>query len=182
MCFNSDTMSFSSDVSSSSTTRSPDLQPNSGLFKDFLLLLGIIAMFTLLWPAQGGGDNSAAKNLRIVFEATSGSSTTAETLLERVESAQKNFGAQGEITVIGYWDGVRMFRLADNPLAARLESLADSGVDFIVGEQSMKDSEMPSSDLLPFARTVKSGAEEARRMEKQGWARVRDGDSYVSPL
>ena len=174
-------MQFSPEFSSSSHSTS-NLQPNSGLLKDLVLLLGIIGMFVLLWPEQAGGTDPLAQNLRIVFEATNGTAEAAEMLLDRIESAQKNFRDQAEISVVAYWDGVRMLRASANPLADRLANLADSGVDIIVCEQSMTDAEMPTSDLLPFARTVKSGSEEARRMEKQGWARVRDGDSYVSPL
>ncbi len=174
-------MQFSPEFSSSSQSTS-NLQPNSGLLKDLVLLVGIIAMFVLLWPEQADGPSPLAQNLRIVFEATSGTPETAESLLTRIENAQKNFGSQADISVVAYWDGVRMFRAPGNPLADRLASAADNGLDIIVCEQSMADAEIRSSDLLPFVRTVKSGSEEARQMEKQGWARVRDGDSYVNPL
>jgi uncharacterized protein len=173
-------MQFNPDISSRYSTSS-NPRPDTGLLKDFILLAGIIALFTLFWPEQSGSTEPGG-NLRIVFEATSGTPDAAETLLGRVESAHHNFGERAEISVIAYWDGIRMLRGEGNPLSDRLAKLADGGIDIIACQQSLKDAEMPSAELVPFARTVRSGAEEARRMEKQGWARVRDGESYVSPL
>jgi intracellular sulfur oxidation DsrE/DsrF family protein len=173
-------MAFNPD-SSPSNHSSTIHDPGSGLLKDLVLLAGIVALFFVLWPEPAAGTDSG-NSLRIVFEATNGSPEAADVLIGRIESAQRNFHGQAEIAIIAYWDGVRMLRATENPFAQRLTRLADAGVDIIVGQQSMKDAEMPESDLLPFARTVRSGAEEARRMEKQGWARVRDGETYVSPL
>lgn len=173
-------MQFTPDISSSTHSNEP--RPYAGLTKDLVLLAGIIAMFVLLWPDPTASTDSDNRSLKIVFEATIGNHDAAEALITRIESAHKNFRDQAEIAVVAYWDGVRMMRDADNPLDERLAHLADGGIDFIVCQQSMKDAEMPGSDVVAFARTVRSGSEEARRLEKQGWARVRDGESYVSPL
>lgn len=160
----------------------PDSSNLNGLGKDLLLLAGIIAMFFLLWPDESAGNDAESRTLKIAFEATTGSAPASEALIARIEGAEKTFRDSAEIVVVAYWDGVRMFREEDNALEERLAKLADNGVDFIVCQQSLTDAEMSQSDLLAFTRTVRSGSEEARRLEKQGWARVPDGDSYVSPL
>lgn len=173
-------MQFNPDISQSDHPHEP--RPHTGLAKDLILLAGIIAMFVLLWPDPSAGTDPDNRNLKIVFEATVGNQDAADALITRVERTHDNFRDQAEITVIAYWDGVRMMRAMGNPLDERLAQLADGGIEFMVCQQSLKDAEMPDSDVVAFARTVKSGSEEARRLEKQGWARVRDGESYVSAL
>ncbi|MEX2381655.1 MAG: hypothetical protein WD490_04675, partial [Opitutales bacterium] len=59
---------------------------------------------------------------------------------------------------------------------------ADRGVDFVACQTGLNEARMTPSDLLGFARTVRSGRDEVERLETQGWARVRDGESYVSHL
>jgi len=150
--------------------------------KDLVLLAGIIAMFALLWPEATSGVDGDGRNLRIVFEATNGSDEATEALLTRIESTQRNLREHANISVVAYWDAVRALRSDENPFRVRLAKLADEGIDFIVCQQSLRDAEMKNGDLLPFTRTVRSGSEEARNRESQGWARVRDGESYVNPL
>jgi intracellular sulfur oxidation DsrE/DsrF family protein len=158
------------------------LEPDTGLVKDILLLLGIVALFVLLWPDPASGTDAPTGQPRVVFEATHGGSDAADQLLARVEHVRRNLGDHAEIALVAYWDGARTVCEQDNRFGKRLARLADAGVDIVVCQQSLRDAEIATSNLLPFVRTVRSGAEEARRLEREGWARVRDGEAYVNPL
>lgn len=150
-----------------------------GLAKD-LFLLGVIGVaFSTCAPVNA---NEAPARLKIVFEMTLESSEAFGALVTDLEGLQKNFGEVTDITVVASSEGVKLYKIAGNVLQPRLAKLADRGVDFIACEQGLEEAAMETSDLLAFVRTVRSGREEVDQLEKQGWARVRSGESYVSHL
>lgn len=138
------------------------------------ILIGVLLASTPAFAAD-----SEQRRLRIAFEISSDSAFAA--FVANVEGLQKNFGELADISVIACSRGAGLLR-AGNPLEARLAKLADQGVDFVVGSEGLAEVEMSPSDLVPFARTVRSGYQEIKQLQEQGWAWVGDGESYVSHL
>lgn len=139
-------------------------------------LAGIVFLATAL--AETG--DSRNERLKIAFELTSDSSF--DSFVSNVEGVKENFEDLAEITVVATSAGVELFRESDNSLHPRLAKLADQGVDFVVGSDGLEEREMTTGDLLGFARTVRSGRDEIEQLTTRGWARVPDGETYVSHL
>lgn len=127
-------------------------------------------------------EDADSGRLKIVFELTNGQETALDAFVSDVEGLRKHSGSLAAITVIASSEGVALLRAGEDKLQQRLAKLADQGVDFVVCETSLEAANLTDGDLLGFARLVKTGNKEVERLEAQGWARVRDGDSYVSHL
>lgn len=140
----------------------------------------ILGLLTALLPSAAGASDTG--RLKIVFEFSNGQSTAFDAFVANVEGLQKNSGTLADITVVATSLGVELLQNGEDSLQERLTKLADHGVDFVVCQAGLEAAGVAPTDLLVFARIVRSGAEEVGRLETQGWARVRDGESYVSHL
>lgn len=140
--------------------------------------LCLLTGFTPIGAANA--PETRENRLKIVFEMASDPDIASEKFVSNVEGLQKDFSNLANISVVASSQGVAMLQAKDNSLESRLAKLADLGVDFMVCSQGLEELEMEVSDLLSFARTVRSGSKEIERLKEQGWACVRDGESYVS--
>lgn len=139
-----------------------------------------LAFLGALLPVAASASDSG--RLRIVFEFSNGQETAFDAFVANVEGLQENSGTLADITVVAISQGVGLLKSGEGSLQERLSKLADRGVDFVVCQKGLEAAGIESTDLLVFARIVRSGAEEVERLETQGWARVADGESYVSHL
>lgn len=156
----------------------------SGSFRvglSWLLRLGLaVTIFATLIPIASADPE--VRRVKVVFEMTNGHEGVFDSFVANVEGLQKHSGSLADITVVASSQGVELFRTGDEGLQQRLAKLADRGVDFVVCQSGLEQAGITAPDLLGFARIVRSGSDEVERLENQGWARVRDGESYVSHL
>ena len=137
-----------------------------------------ILCFTFLPVSAQKGES----RLRILFELSSGNKDSIDDLAKNVEGLRKNAENLADITVFACGNGVLLFHSEQEENAKNLAKMADKGVDFAVCRESLESAGMNESDLVSFARTVKECSKTIEKLEKQGWARIREGESYVSHL
>jgi intracellular sulfur oxidation DsrE/DsrF family protein len=114
---------------------------------------------------------------RVVFDVTVDGTEQWEGVLNNVENARRALGRErADVRVIAHGKGIGLLRKTNTALAARIASLAESGVRFAACENTMKRLALTRDDLLPSVGTVDSGVAEIIRLQGGGWAYLKSGD------
>ncbi|HEY2842827.1 MAG TPA: DsrE family protein, partial [Bryobacteraceae bacterium] len=96
-------------------------------------------------------------------------------LLAHVQNMRIAFADDGgvEIEVVFFGPGLNMLRKTNSEHAETLKRMADQGVKLAACRNSMRDRNVTTEDLFPFATTVDSGVAELVRKQEAGWGYVK---------
>jgi intracellular sulfur oxidation DsrE/DsrF family protein len=95
-------------------------------------------------------------------------------LLAHVQNMRIAFANDGgvEIEVVFFGPGLNMLRKTNSDNADMLGRFATEGVKLAACRNSMRDRNLTTEDLFPFATTVDSGVAELVRKQEAGWAYI----------
>lgn len=137
--------------------------------------LVLLAVSGVVAAAAFGSDTRHARH-RVVFEVNVDGQEAWDAILNNVENVRAALGARAvEVEIVAHGKGLGLLVAAGNPVAARLESLAKSGVVLAACENTMKRKKVTRAELLPFATTVDSGVAEVVRKQEAGWSYIKAG-------
>ena len=96
-------------------------------------------------------------------------------LLAHVQNMQIAFANDGgvEIEVVFFGPGLNMLRKTNSGHGDILKRFSDQGVKFAACRNSMRDRNLTTEDLFPFAITVDAGVAELVRKQETGWAYIK---------
>ena len=96
-------------------------------------------------------------------------------LLAHVQNMRIAFANDGgiEIEVVFFGPGLNMLRKTNSDHADILKRFAEQGVKLVACRNSMRDRNLTTEDLFPFASTVDSGVAELVRKQEAGWAYIK---------
>jgi intracellular sulfur oxidation DsrE/DsrF family protein len=107
-----------------------------------------------------------------VFQMTDPKGDEWDHLLAHVINMRKAFATDGgvEIEVVFFGAGLDMLRKTNIDDAAIFADFATQGVKLAACQNSMRDRNVKTEDLFPFASQVDSGVAELVRKQEAGWA------------
>jgi hypothetical protein len=96
-------------------------------------------------------------------------------LLAHVQNMRIAFANDGgvEIEVVFLGPGLNMLRKTNSDNADMLQRFATEGVKLAACRNSMRDRNITTEDLFPFATTVDAGVAELVRKQEAGWAYIK---------
>ncbi len=96
-------------------------------------------------------------------------------LLAHVQNVRLAFANDGgvEVEVVFFGPGLNMLRKTNSDNAAILQRYSTEGVKLAACRNSMRDRNLTTEDLFPFAVTVDSGVAELVRKQEAGWAYIK---------
>jgi uncharacterized protein len=96
-------------------------------------------------------------------------------LLAHVQNMRIAFANDGgvEIEVVFFGPGLNMLRKTNSDHADMLRRFATEGVKLAACRNSMRDRNITTEDLFPFATTVDAGVAELVRKQEAGWAYIK---------
>jgi intracellular sulfur oxidation DsrE/DsrF family protein len=116
----------------------------------------------------------AAPKHHVVFQMTEAEGPAWDSITPHVNNMRKAFATDGgsQVEVVFFGPGLNMLRKTNTDYAERLKQLADSGVILSACQNSMRDRNVKTEDLFPFASQVDSGIAELARKQEAGWAYI----------
>jgi uncharacterized protein len=96
-------------------------------------------------------------------------------LLAHIQNMRIAFANDGgvEIEAVFFGPGLNMLRKTNTDHADILQRFASEGVKLAACRNSMRDRNITTEDLFPFATTVDSGVAELVRKQEAGWAYIK---------
>jgi intracellular sulfur oxidation DsrE/DsrF family protein len=119
-------------------------------------------------------SQTPAPKHHVVFQLTEAEGPAWESLTPHVNNMRRAFAQDGgsEVEVVFFGPGLYMLRKTNSAYAERLKQLADSGVKLSACQNSMRERNVKTEDLFPFASQVDSGIAELARKQEAGWAYI----------
>ena len=110
----------------------------------------------------------------VVFQLSEESGPAWDSLVVHVNNTMKSLAEDGgsEVEVVFYGPGLLMLKKSNTAFEERLEQLSKNGVKLLACRNAMKNRNVKTEDLFPFAGQVDSGIAEMVRKQEAGWAYV----------
>lgn len=136
----------------------------------------IVCVGTLLVAlAAGARGPGAARAARVVVDVSAGEPERWASVITNVENIRGALGPRTEIEVVAYGKGIGLVLAKNTELVERMSKLAAAGVSFVACENTLRKQRIDRKALMPFVRTVDSGAAELVRKQQAGWAYLKPG-------
>jgi len=137
------------------------------------LLLSVTAVLVLL-GCLALSQTPAGPKHHVVLQLSEESGPAWGALILHVNNSMKSLSEDGgsEVEVVFYGPGLLMLKKSNTAYAERLEQLSKSGVKLIACRNAMKNRDLKTEDLFPFAGQVDSGIAEMVRKQEAGWAYI----------
>ena len=112
---------------------------------------------------------------RVVMQMSEPQGDEWSYLLAHIQNVRIAFANDGgvEIEVVFFGPGLNMLRKTNSDNAGMLQRFAADGVKLAACRNSMRDRNITTEDLFPFASTVDSGVAELVRKQEAGWAYIK---------
>jgi uncharacterized protein len=141
------------------------------LFRMFAAL-ALIAAVTMP-SVQAADAPPAAGRYKVVFQISDNDPAKWNLALNNIRNIQQDLGrANVDIELVTYGPGLNMLKL-DSPAAGRIAEALASGAGIVACENTMTNTKVTKSDLLPNIGFVKAGVVELVEKQRQGWAYIR---------
>lgn len=107
---------------------------------------------------------------RIVLQMTTDDSRRVNGILNNAVNLQKFYGLDNvKVAVVAFSAGVRPLLKTDSPVAERVASLRQYGVEFVACGNTLATWEKTEADLLPGVAMATAGIAEIVERQMQGW-------------
>jgi|SRR5579872_1387909 len=112
---------------------------------------------------------------RAVMQMSEPQSDEWNYVLAHIQNMRIAFANDGgvEIEVVFFGPGINMLRKTNTNHEDALKRFAEQGVKLVACRNSMRDRNITTEDLFPFASTVDSGVAELVRKQEAGWAYIK---------
>jgi len=133
-----------------------------------------LAVLVILVVCLGLSQTPAGPKHHVVFQLSEESGPAWGSLILHVNNTMKALSEDGgsEVEVVFYGPGLLMLKKTNTVFAERLEQLSKNGVKLIACRNAMKNRDLKTEDLFPFAGQADSGIAEMVRKQEAGWAYI----------
>ena len=137
------------------------------------ILVSVGALALVLGIAAVSQTPAKSKH-RIVFQLNEESGPAWNSLPLHVNNTMKAFAEDGgaQVEVVFFGPGLLMLTKNSTAFEDRLKQLAESGVKLYACQNAMKNRNVKTEDLFPFADQVPSGIAEIVRKQETGWSYI----------
>ncbi|MEO5374389.1 MAG: DsrE family protein [Alphaproteobacteria bacterium] len=112
---------------------------------------------------------------RVVLQLTEGDAAKANGVMHNAINLQKFYGQDNvKVALVAYAGGVKPFLREGSPVAERVASLRQYGVEFLVCGNTLDALHKTEADLLPGVAVTTSGVAELVERQLKGW-------TYIAP-
>jgi len=112
---------------------------------------------------------------RIMLQLTTGDAREMNSILWNAINLQKFYGIDNvQIAIIAYGAGMKALYAKDSPVAERVRSQLQYGIEYVACANTMETTHRKASELIPGVTVVTAGIAEIVERKLQGWI-------YVSP-
>lgn len=116
---------------------------------------------------------AAAPSHRVVMQVSDNSEATWNQAMNNARNVQQMLGRDNvAIEIVVYGHGISMARF-DSPVAARVASTAEAGIDVVVCENTMKGQKLTRDDMSDKVKFVPAGVVEIMTRQQEGWAYIK---------
>lgn len=133
------------------------------------LLGGAMMLGALALPAV----SHAADKARLVIQVSVNDPATWNLALNNAKNVQKELGKDNvELEIVAFGPGINMLK-ADSEVATRIDEAADSGVQVMACQNTMRGQKLSKEDMNAKVGYVPSGVVEIMRRQQGGYAYLR---------
>lgn len=133
------------------------------------LLGGAMMLGALSLPAV----SLAADKARLVIQVSVNDPATWNLALNNAKNVQKDLGKDNvELEIVAFGPGINMLK-ADSEVATRIDEAADSGVQVMACQNTMRGQKLSKEDMNAKVGYVPSGVVEIMRRQQGGYAYLR---------
>ncbi|MEP6716201.1 MAG: DsrE family protein [Terriglobia bacterium] len=136
-------------------------------------VLSVAVLMLLLGYAAISQTPSGPKH-HVVFQLSEAEGAPWSSLILHVNNTMKSLADDGgsQVEVVFFGPGLSMLTKASKDYEERLKQLSDAGVRLVACRNAMKQRNVKSENLFPFAGEVDSGIAEIVRKQEAGWAYI----------
>ena len=133
-----------------------------------------VTALALLLGYAAVSQTPAGPKHHVVFQMSEAEGAPWGSLVLHVNNTMKSLADDGgsQVEVVFYGPGLSMLAKTDSVYEERLKQLSDSGVKLLACRNAMKNRNVKTEDLFPFAGQVDSGIAEMVRKQEAGWAYI----------
>lgn len=133
------------------------------------LLGGAMMLSALSLPAV----SHAADKAKLVIQVSVNDPATWNLALNNAKNVQKDLGKDNvELEIVAFGPGINMLK-ADSEVATRIDEAADSGVQVMACQNTMRGQKLSKEDMNAKVGYVPSGVVEIMRRQQGGYAYLR---------
>lgn len=133
------------------------------------LLGGAMMLGALSLPAV----SLAADKAKLVIQVSVNDPATWNLALNNAKNVQKDLGKDNvELEIVAFGPGINMLK-ADSEVATRIDEAADSGVQVMACQNTMRGQKLSKEDMNAKVGYVPSGVVEIMRRQQGGYAYLR---------
>jgi uncharacterized protein len=126
-------------------------------------------------PAPVAPLNSHAKEHHIVMQLSSNDTLVWKALMNNLRHLNEGWKDIVEIEVVAHGPGIEMLLASKTTQAQKIKQFAALGVRFLACENTMREKNIPHSDLITDATLVPMGIGEIVMKQEQGWSYIKSG-------
>ena len=136
--------------------------------------LSVIALTLLLGSATIAQTPTPAPKHHVAFQLSEGDDVSWKSLIAHVNNTMNALSDDGgsQVEVVFWGPGLDMLKKTNTAYEERLKLLSDRGVKLLACRNAMKNRNVTTEDLFPFAGQVDSGIAEIVRKQEAGWAYI----------
>lgn len=136
------------------------------------VIVALVLSAITLVPAAQAGEAPAGRH-KVVFQVSDNDPAKWNLALNNIRNIQQDLGSENvEIELIAYGPGLNMLKL-DSAVAARVAETLGNGAGVLACENTMRNTKVGKSDLLPNIGFVKAGVTALMMRQREGWAYIR---------
>jgi intracellular sulfur oxidation DsrE/DsrF family protein len=133
------------------------------------------AVLTLLLGYSAIPQTSASgPKHHVAFQLSEPDDAAWNSLVVHVNNTMRALAEDGgsQLEVVFWGPGLNMLKRTNTAYEERLKQLSDHGVKLLACRNAMKNRNVTTEDLFPFAGQVDSGIAEIVRKQESGWAYI----------
>lgn len=116
-----------------------------------------------------------AQQHKVVIQMTSADTSVFKALVNNIRHLREGFENNIQVEVVVHGPGIDFLTAAKTTQTESIAALQQSGVQFMVCENTMKQRNVTKEQLLPGTGFVKVGVAEVVLKEEQGWSYLKAG-------
>ena len=139
----------------------------------------LLAAAILLAPGLAGAQSTThASSMgsardHVVIQVSDADPAKWNLALNNARNVQEDLGMDNvDVEIVAYGPGLPMLK-SDSPVAQRVASATAQGVTLIACENTMKNTKVERSQILPGVKFEGAGVVHLMKRQKEGWAYVR---------
>lgn len=134
--------------------------------------LGLAPCLACAQSAAHAATMGSARN-HVVIQVSDADPAKWNLALNNARNVQEDLGMDNvDIEIVAYGPGLPMLK-TDSPVAQRIASASAQGVTLIACENTMKNTKVDRSQILPGVKFQGAGVVHLMKRQKEGWAYVR---------